>query len=288
MVVAATQRWIVDDLTQGAAGRWPTLQHGTHSLPDLRHLHHKYGTQVAWWMTTGHAARLHTAGLHLPLTCVDPHWMSQLPQPVSGRHIHTTTLTAAAASTAAAQPGFLKPATAKHHKLPGHTCDNIRTTARQALQVGVHPNMWIQWTTDLLQIGSEHRLYVLAGQIVAASTYRLADTLWHDNLDQQPQATTDRQAATRWAAPIIKRLHQAGRTPHAWVCDIATLTDHRQVLLEANAPWAANPYGADLQAVADTIVAATTGRPSPRWLWTPDPHETTWAQQHPLHQTDTN
>ncbi len=269
LVVACHLRWVADDMRTGTAGRWPVVVEPSQALlPDLP------DGDLAWWVTTGHAARLVAAGVDLQLDCVDRRWMSDLPARLTGRHITTTTL-----QTLADQPdtgaGFLKPALAKVDRVPAAWTEDLRRTAQQAIVDGTHPDTAIQWTATRLDLAVEHRVYVMDGTAITSSPYLIDGAAWEPTWDATTvPGTTD---VRRFAEQVADSVD----CPRSFVVDIGQTTDGTLLVVEANAPWSANPYGCDLAAVTDAVVVATCRRPRSPWTWAPDPHETMVAQRLP-------
>lgn len=272
LMVCAPWRWVVDDMQVGSAGRWPVERVDHRVVPAVP------PGRTAWWVTTGDAARLVASGVDLPLAFAGPGWLSRVDVDLTGRRVATGRLAAAAASPAASRPGFVKPAQAKVDQLPGRWVEDVAVALQAAMGAGAHPDMWVQWTDTRLDLAWEFRTYVLAGRPVAVSVYATPDGVaWEPGLTGRPDAPVD--AAFGFAGDVAATA--ARDLPAAAVVDVAVDTSGRWLVVEANAPWAANPYDCDLGPVVDCVVASSTGDPG-RFTWRPDPHEAAWAATNPM------
>jgi len=272
LLVAHHQRWVYDDMVAGATGRWPVHQLGTHRLPPP-----DTSDTTAWWTTTGHAARLVAAHLPLTLTCIPADWLSRLPTHLTGRTITTRTLADTARQPP--HPGFLKPALAKTDLLHPRWHEDVPAAAQSVLTAGAHPHTATQVADRLLDIDHEWRTYILNHQACTPSPYLTGGQPWEPHFDRRddlPHAD-----AHRYAQHCADTLAELQLAPDAYVLDIAHTRDGRWHLLEANAPWAANPYGCHLPTVVDTVVRSSTPPCDPRWRWHPDPEETRIAHNLP-------
>lgn len=270
LLVAHQQQWVVDDMVAGTAGRWPVHQLATTAVPDP-----SAQAGAAWWATTGHAARLRRVGAAPELTCVPAGWLAGLDQDVTGRTISVYSLSQLPAAGLPA--GFVKPATAKIDQLPAGWRDNPAAAATAALAGGTHPDTVIEYTPDWLQLAHEWRVFTLDGFVCRPSAYRVGLDTWAPAFD----ARTDLPVDDAWqaAAECADHLYRTGTGPPAAVLDLGCTRDGRWFLLEANAPWSANPYGCPLTEEVDVVVAASTGHGAGRWRWSPDPHETAVAAE---------
>lgn len=232
---------------------------------------------VAWWVTTGHAARLVRAGVELRLDVADATWLPGLPFELTDRRVQRGLLEELLELPAA--PGFLKPATAKVDSLPATWVDSLPDAAARAIDAGASSSTVVQWTDVRLDLVSEHRVYLLDGAAVASSPYLVDGVAWEPGWD-----ATSRPAETVAARRVAERAAAAGPRPDAMVIDVGLTASGRWVVVEANAPWAANPYGCDLVPVVDCVVASSCERPESRWTWVPDPHEGVVADRLPLLQ----
>lgn len=96
---------------------------------------------------------------------------------------------------------------------------------------------------------SEHRCFVLDGQVVAASVHLHDGRAW----DAWPTgAQPSSAAAARFAQDVVDA---TATQPRAWVLDVG-LTGDGWAVVEANPAWCANPYHADPVGVARTILAS--------------------------------
>ena len=266
LVVACHLRWVADDLRAGAAGRFPVVvERSQFFLPEVP------AGVVAWWVTTGHAARLVAAGLVPRLDVVDAAWLAGLPQELTDPRVQVGVLEDLLAWPPGT-PGFVKPSLAKVEGLPAQWTADVAGTARSALMAGTHRATSVQVSDVRLDLVAEHRVYVLAGEAVASSPYLVDGVSWEPGWD-----ATSRPRETAEARGIAEAAAAAGPSPDALVVDVGLLRCGRWVVVEANAPWASNPYGCDLRAVVDCVVASSCGRPVSRWTWSPDAHETAIA-----------
>ncbi|WP_164711054.1 ATP-grasp domain-containing protein [Euzebya pacifica] len=262
LMVACHLRWVADDMRAGADGRFPVVvEQSAVFLPEPP------AGEVAWWVTTGHAARLVQAGLGLRLDVVDDAWLAGLPHELTDRRIRTGVLEELVAWPAQT-PGFVKPSLAKVDVLAAQWVPDIAVAARLALDAGAHPATSVQVSDVRLDLVAEHRVYVLDGRAVASSPYLVDGASWEPGWDAASRPT-ETSAARAFAEAAVA----SGPSPEALVVDVGLLASGRWVVVEANAPWASNPYGCDLRLVVDCVVAASCGRPASRWTWSADAHE---------------
>ena len=278
MVVCSRVRWLADDMAAGAAGRWPVRHDYGFGLPSL-----ESGLTRAWWSPAGHAARLLAGGMEMHLCAPGPTWLADIPEVLTGRPVWAGTLDELSRGRGP-RFGFAKPAEAKIDALAAAWYDNIGDFAAAANSARLPGGSWVQVSPVRLDLVEEHRCFVHAGEVVAASPYLLADgTTWEPGMETWERLHHD--GARRFAADAVAEL--TGRQPAAYALDVGLLASGRWVVVEANPAWCAGTYGAELTAVVDVVVASSLTVPGETdshgaWAWRPDPALVADAERAPL------
>ena len=280
MIVSTVFRWVFDDVSAGVGGRWPVRRdHGLY-LPQLEAF--ETWCETAWWVPTGHAARLVHAGIPLELAITPPGWLASLDRDLTGREVFACPAAAAAslAGTQLPSRAFVKPSNAKLDQLEGGWSDDVATTLRHAIERGMAPTTIVEVCPDRLSLTAEWRTFVIDGQVGTISPYRIGPDTWEPSFDSRTDIPT--AAALEFAALSAKALYEQGRTPQAYVLDVGLTTAGSWLVIEANAAWSSGTYGCDLRWAADAAVRASLGPVDRRWRWQPDATEAVDAEADPL------
>ncbi|MFJ6720673.1 MULTISPECIES: ATP-grasp domain-containing protein [unclassified Streptomyces] len=187
-----------------------------------------------YWRGGPEAAGRVGAGLGLGLLEPRDDWLARLPERLTARRVRLTTLGAARGS---AGPAFVKPPREKSfpaavypdgsHLPPG-------PDARTPVLV-----------SEVVEFAAEYRLFLLDGEIAAASRYAVYGRLDCAPLDTDPRSGEVR----RFAADL-------GGTglPSGVVVDVGLTTGGRWAVVEANMAWYANCYAAPIAGVLDVVL----------------------------------
>jgi hypothetical protein len=128
-----------------------------------------------------------------------------------------------------------------------------------------------------LHLGVEHRLFVVEQDIVAHSAYLDEDgNTW----DERWPTRTDlyESEALRFGAEVVAGL--GSDRPRSLVLDVAKDAELGWVLLEANASWSSNPYGAAPSGVLSAVIAARA-EGDEAWTWHADATQLERAERLP-------
>jgi hypothetical protein len=104
-----------------------------------------------------------------------------------------------------------------------------------------------------MTLAAEYRLFLLDGQVIAASRYAV-----HGRLDTAPLEGDPREREARAFAAILTRQRRYS-LPSAVVVDIGLARDpetgrERWVVVEANMAWFAHCYAADADQVLEVVL----------------------------------
>ena len=175
---------------------------------------------------------------------------------------------------------FIKPALAKVDEFPARWHTRPTDVAQAALQNAVHPQTALQYTVTSMNFEYEWRTYVLDGFACKPSLYKKHGENWEPWFDQSCEELT--RQAWHYAETVTDDLYHHRQAPRAYVLDVGLTTTGQWVVIEANAPWASNPYGCPLTEVVDVLAASFAAATTSAWKWTPDPHEQAWADKLPV------
>lgn len=179
-------------------------------------------------------------------------WLAELSEEFTGRSVRTATV---ADVWALDRPTFVKPPRDKSFP-PGIHADGSR------LPSDLDPATPVL-LSEVVTFAAEYRLFLLDGQIAAASRYAV-----FGRLDPRPLATglAERAIAAEITEFADRLVAEAGHTlPSAVVVDVGQLLDpyrpgHRWAVVEANMAWFSHAYAADPARVLDVVLRAAGPR----------------------------
>ncbi|MFC7220880.1 ATP-grasp domain-containing protein [Streptomyces polyrhachis] len=179
-------------------------------------------------------------------------WLAELPEEFTGRRVRAGTI---ADAWAIDRPMFVKPPRDKSFPADVYT-DGSR------LPSALDPTTPVL-LSEVVTFAAEYRLFLLDGQIAAASRYAV-----FGRLDPRPLGTdrADRATAAQITEFAARLTAAAGHTlPSAVVVDIGQLLDpyrpgHRWAVVEANMAWFSHAYAADPARVLDVVLRAAGPR----------------------------
>ncbi|GAB2732767.1 ATP-grasp domain-containing protein [Nocardioides pakistanensis] len=260
LVVVTQRRWLADDFAAVADRLGLRIAHSFGLDVPV------YGDDprdVAWWAPTEWAARALQAGCDMTLTAPGPHWLGHVPAPLLGRRVASGPLSLVGEHPAMSREGWWKPAEFKVEAVPA-AWRSAEDFKEACLRFGLPADADVQWSEPLPRVVEEHRVFVLDRQPVTSSPYLIDAATWHEQMRSNHDAD-----AHAFATDVCAAL--AGRQPKAYVLDIALTAAGEWFVLEANPAWSSAPYGADVEAVLDVVLAANriVGGDDP-WRWRPD------------------
>jgi len=253
LVVVTHQGWLAADLT-AAATRAGVSSHHSYGLdlPDLP-------GPLAWWAVTDWAARAHLLGVALDLQAPGPGFLNDVGTRLAGRHVWTGLVADLAAAPLA---GWCKPAEMKVESLPASWWPDVSDFAAACRSAGLGPDSVVQVCPVRLDLDQEFRAFVIDGRVVATSPYLIDGATWGPGM-----VSTHTASAGAFAQDVADAV--AGPAA-GYVLDVGRTSDRSWVAVEANPAWSSSPYGADMDAVLATVLAANA--PSLTRAWVPDPY----------------
>ncbi|HTJ69016.1 MAG TPA: ATP-grasp domain-containing protein [Actinospica sp.] len=200
------------------------------------------------WYGGPHAASRVADQVAIGLLEPDDAWLPNLARRFTGRRIESATLSDAWALT---EPAFVKPPSEKSFPaqvyldgthVPRHGTDPLLPETPVLI-------------SEVANLAAEYRLFLLDGEVAAASRYAV-----HGLLDVAPLDGDPREPEIRAFAATLTR-HVRHSLPSAVVVDIGLARDPRSdrqrwVVIEANMAWFANCYAADPDRVLDVVLRA--------------------------------
>ncbi|MEV8533784.1 ATP-grasp domain-containing protein [Streptomyces sp. NPDC051211] len=201
----------------------------------MAHAGQAEGRRTHWY--GGPLAADRVAG-RLGLGLLEPsdHWLTTVPQALTGRAIRLTTLAQARSLT---ERTFVKPPSAKIDVLPAAVYgDGNRLPATLD---GSTPVL----VSGVVEFATEYRLFVLDGEVAAGSRYAV-----HGRPDPAPLDARAHGFAREVLDATAKDL------PSAVCVDIGRLTGGTWAVVEANMPWFAHCYAAEPDRVLDVVLRA--------------------------------
>lgn len=257
LILVTHQTWRAEDLAPWADVR---LDFGLDTAAGA-------DAEAVLWCPGGWAAAATVRHRHLQLSSAGPRWLDYLPTELTGREIVTSEAGALRQTPPVIYGGtvFAKLPETKHDSFPAQlrSLDELLTDLSRLpdgepvqLQTPVH-------------FDSEVRCWVRDGRVVARASYfpDRAREDWLD-LDDPVRAT----AAVLWLEEALVTCHVP--VPPAVVIDVGWCSDPwfgepGWRIVEANAAWSADWYGAlELSSVVETVIASQVGV-SDRWRWYP-------------------
>ncbi|WP_329490465.1 ATP-grasp domain-containing protein [Kitasatospora sp. NBC_01246] len=169
-------------------------------------------------------------------------WLARLPEEFTGRRIELTTL---AEAWTLRGPAFVKPPADK--SLPPAVYADGSRLPRHGERIGPDTPVLV---SDPVTFGSEYRLFVLDGEVVAGSRYAR-----FGRLDPGPVS----EEAVGFAHRLLSVAGDG--LPSAVALDVGPLLDpydpaERWAVVEANMPWFAHSYTADPARMLDVVLRA--------------------------------
>ncbi|MGF1428647.1 ATP-grasp domain-containing protein [Kitasatospora sp. LaBMicrA B282] len=208
------------------------------------------GRAVHWYGGPLAARRLDRA---LGLALLEPSdaWLAELPAEFTGRRIELTTLCEA---RAARRPVFVKPPSDK--QFPAAVYQDGSRLPRGGERIAPDTPVLV---SEVVTFAVEYRLFVLDGRIAAGSRYARYGRLDVAPLDADPAAAGVRFFAAELLAAVADTL------PSGVVVDVGLLQDpdrgsERWAVVEANMPWFAHSYAADMAGVLDVVLRSAGPR----------------------------
>ncbi|OLE26054.1 MAG: hypothetical protein AUG49_09130 [Catenulispora sp. 13_1_20CM_3_70_7] len=184
----------------------------------------------------------------LGLALLEPHdaWLPGLPPELTGRTIEAMSLGDARRLR---HPMFVKPPSDKGFEA-GVYADGTRLPGPDKL-----PARTPVQVSEIVTFAREYRLFVLDGEVRAASRYAVFGRLDAAPVDEDPE----RDAVLGFAEDVLGAA--ADSLPSAVVVDVGLITpadrhDSQWAVVEANMAWFANSYAADPDRVLDVVLAA--------------------------------
>jgi hypothetical protein len=222
-----------------------------------------------WWAPGAWVARAHKAGVTLPVLSCGPRWLQNVPGDYLGRDVATLSLDSLADQRFEPEV-FVKLAEAKHDSCPPRVYRTTRL-AETMQQYGFPPHTLVQ-VQGVIEFVVEARFWVVRGEVVAESLYRINDSIWgaSDFADRAgAQRSQESLCRMRELAHVIAAEVPG---PPGYVVDIGMTSDGATLVIETNPSWSSGPYDGDPAAVYETIVAAHDFEGAhPHWAWQPNP-----------------
>ncbi|WP_157931635.1 ATP-grasp domain-containing protein [Mycobacteroides abscessus] len=202
-----------------------------------------------WWAPGAWVASAHKSGATLPLLSCGPRWLDSLPGHYLGRDVRTVPLRELPNDVT--YPLFLKLPEAKVDSCPARVFDTPRM-ADAWRQFGFD-----EWTLvqrqDVMDFVTEARFFIAEGALTASSLYRHRDWAW--GADEKPSSLSEQMAMmTKMVAALLDDPRVS--FPSGFVIDAGITSGGEVYVVEANAAWSSNPYGADPAGVVAAIKAS--------------------------------
>ena len=201
----------------------------------------------AHWYGGPHVAGRVVSAAGIGLLEPDDGWLPGIGRRFTGRRVDAATLADAWALT---RPAFVKPPSAK--SFPARVYRDGSDLARHSRDLASGTPVLI---SEVVDCAAEYRLFLLDGEVVAASRYAVSG-----RLDVAPLEGDPREREVRaFARTLIRR---RGRSlPSAVVVDVALPRDPgtgrgRWVVVEADMAWFAHCYAADPDRVLDVVLGS--------------------------------
>lgn len=251
--VVTDRRWMVEELSATTL----LSVRSSHGLDIPVHT-----PDDAWWIAQGIATRFQLSGVNWRLQSPGPNWLGDLPLKYAGREVESLSLSQLAqrdASTIA----HIKFAEAKSEVLVAA----VRTVGEAVAlleKAGVPEDSALQ-LSEVLELDSEWRFYVREGKVVAHSGYLTRAEGQEFTYYDRPVVEGEGFAQ---AATLANEVAARVDAPAGYTLDVARTVAGEALVLEANPAWCSAWYGAQIDPVVRTIIAAC--KPSTRWAWRPD------------------
>ncbi len=114
---------------------------------------------------------------------------------------------------------------------------------------------------------AEMRCWIVHGEVVTYSWYRIDDQIWGCEDWSPPRAYIPSTQRMLCFARVVARTVDA---PPGFVLDVGLTADGRWLVVEANAAWSSGPYDGDPAAILAAITAAHDFDGGyPQWRWRP-------------------
>lgn len=224
--------------------------------------------RTAWWCPGMFAARLAASGALVSFVGPTAPWQASFPRKFTGRQIAATDVGALRRDLegASGYDGgvFAKVADVKLPAVPAAWRENLGMFLRECDDAGVPDSTPVLLTGTFLDLVEEHRCFIAAGQVTAASVYRVGDLTWDAWDSGEQPGSVD---AVEFATSVVAALKSQ---PPGWVLDVGRTREGDWVVVEANPSWCANPYHSDPVGAVVSILAGQDplGR-ARQWTWEP-------------------
>lgn len=259
LTVCSMTEWISQDFIDADIRDWKIIKDRGFDLPLSLP-----GPNVAWWMPTEHAVKLCHSGLSIPFMAPGSHWLTTVPQSLTGRFTGSGSVKEVLADTALFTAGkvWIKPAEFKHQDFVAGLYDQ-----EEIASFHLPDDSILQWTDTVMDFSEEHRFFVCEGEIIASSVYLADKVTYYDGAVSH--RTKDAEDFAFYAVSLL-----VDNQPPAYVLDIAfDETSDRWVVLEGNPMFSSALYGADpAQVVKGLLRCANPSPDDTKWLWVPDPY----------------
>jgi len=231
-----------------------------------------------WWAPGAWVASALKSGVRLPLMSCGPYWLDELPMRYRGRYVFTGTVEYLRQIWDEDPDGgfdgkyFIKLPEAKLEHFSARIHDYNRHWATTIDQYHLPGDALIQ-IQEPVEFVIEARFWIVHGEVVAESLYRIDDKVWGEEGfgPVQPKFTgmpVMMDEMHRLAAAVAEEIS----APPGYVLDVGITTDVDPFVVEANAAWSSGPYDGDPAGVFKAIEASHDfdGR-YPQWAWNPNP-----------------
>lgn len=221
-------------------------------------------SRTAWWCPGMFAARLARSGARVRFLGPPAHWQGAMAREVLGRDLRAATLGDLRRGPGGSGGVFAKVADIKVQAVPAQWWVSEAEFLRACGEVGLPDSTPALVTGTFLDLVEEHRCFVTAGQVTAASIYRLGEVTWDAwESGEQPSSAE----AVAFAGTVLASLTAQ---PPGWVLDVGRTRSGEFVVVEANPSWCANPYHCDpLGAVRSIVAGQDPAGGAAEWVWEP-------------------
>lgn len=262
MITLITHKnWMRDEFTQNSAHKI-VHSHGL-DAPDT--------TQkgMGWWMPQAYAMRTNLyASKHnkpeLPLIAPHENTLSRLPYWATKRQIVTMDANSASSPLLPWEGSkFWKLATAKTENFEPEIGEWSEVHTKL---LSVPHNSIIQMSDPYL-FAVEYRCFVLNHEVVTHSVYLREGVTVYDGAES---SSTETREVLPFASDVAAWLQENKLAPTSYVLDVGLDSAGSLAVVELNPAWCSGWYDCDMDAVAETVYAASTSTEND-FKWTPDP-----------------
>jgi hypothetical protein len=214
---------------------------------------------VSYWMGGAYALKLQTIGLAQNLCSPGSEWLSSVDTQLLGRTIRTGELKDLESDMGKL---WVKPSESKIPSFPAGAYSAESLTAIYKAN-NLPENTSIQWTSSILDVDYEHRFFVIEGNIVTGSPYRVDGVLYGDAIN-----FSYLELARSFAQEALQEL--GDNVPPAFTLDVGyDKKAQNWLIIEANRAWSSGFYGSKSAAALEAVEYSCqySGR---KWQWIPD------------------